>query len=324
MDGEAGAMAGGDAGAAAAGSAADLLGGSGGMPDIPAGTSPQAGTGGEPGGDGGDAGGSGADPDWYNQLSAEGGDGDNPSIRDWVKATGVRDLDGLAKVARDNQKALRESGRIKVPGEGATPEEISAFNKAIGVPDAPTDYTFTAPKDADGNDLPLNAPLIERLQGAAHKAGLPKAGFEAVVQDFIQAQLDEQSTFDREQQSLAQGKVKEWGSEANAKLAAIDTAARALGLNSDQLVAMRNALGADFALDMMSKLGSGMSEDTMILGGRQRFGTSGQEAQAEMDRLKTDTDFQKKLMSGDTASTARWNRLQDAAAAWKAQQPEAA
>ena len=321
MEGEAGATMGGDAGGSAAGSAADLLGAGGAA--AAAGASDQQGTAGGDNAGGGDQN-AGADPDWYSQLSADGGDGDNPSIRDWVKATGVRDLEGLAKVARDNQKALRESGRIKVPGEGATPEEIASFNKAIGVPEAPTDYAITAPKDADGNDLPLNSPLIEKLTAAAHKNGLPKTGFEAVVQEYIQSQLDDQATFDREQQTLAQGKVKEWGSEADAKLAAIDVAARALNLDSKKLVALRNALGADFALDMMAKLGAGMSEDALVTGGRQRFGTSGAEAQAEMDRLKTDTDFQKKLADRDAGALARWDRLQDAAADWKARQSQAA
>jgi hypothetical protein len=319
-----------DGGAAAAGTAADILGtaaaaatgADGGAAAGAEGGAADGGTGAEGGaGDGGADGG--ADPDWYANLSAD-ADGDKPSLRDWVKATGVKDLEGLAKVARDNQAALRESGRIKIPGEGAKPEELAEFRKAIGVPAAAAEYTVTAPKDDAGNDLPLNDELIGRMAESALKHGAPKAVFEGIVSDFIQAQLDEAAEIDTAQKQLAEDTVKGWGKDKDANLAAIDNAARALGIDRNKMVALRNALGADFALDMMAKLGKGMAEDVMITGGSNRFGISGAEAVQEIARLKTDGEFQKKLMAGDPASVARWNRLNEAEAAYEEAKRKAA
>jgi hypothetical protein len=305
-------------GAAAAGTAADLLGGTPPAGDPPAGDPPAGDPpAGDPPADGG------VDPDWYGNLSAD-ADGDKPSLRDWVKATGVKDLDALAKVARDNQAALRESGRIKIPGEGAKPEELAEFRKAIGVPEKAEEYTVAAPKDEAGNDIPLNDELIGRMAESALKHGAPKGVFEGIVSDFIQAQMDEAATADAEQQKIANDTVKAWGADKDAKLAAIDSAARALGLDRNKLVSLRNALGADFALNMMAKLGEGMAEDVMITGGKGRFGVSGAEAKQEIERLKTDPDFQKKLMSGDAAASARWNRLNEAEAAYVEAQRRAA
>ena len=131
---------------------------------------------------GGDQGGGdgGADPDWYNEISAESGQDGTPALRDWLKSAGIKDLDGLAKVARDNQKALRESGRVKIPGEGASEAEVSEWRKAIGVPDEPSGYRLPEFKDADGNPIEMNDDLLTVLADSAHKAGLPKAAYEAV------------------------------------------------------------------------------------------------------------------------------------------------
>ena len=115
----------GNDGNAGAGTVDDLLGGGGGAAaDGAAG----AGGGGDAGaGAGGDAGAAGGDvpADFLALFPADTPDGETASLQDWVKATGVKDVATLAKIARDNQKALRESGRVKIPGEGATPQEIA-------------------------------------------------------------------------------------------------------------------------------------------------------------------------------------------------------
>lgn len=320
-----GAAAGGDAGAGAggagaAGSAADLLGGAGAGADDAAAAA--AAGGGAAGGDGGagaaaagtDVGG-GADPDWYGQLPAETGEGDSASLRDWAKATGIKDIAGLAKIARDNQVALRESGRIKVPGEGAKPEEIAAFRAAIGVPEKADGYVIAAPKDADGQDIPLNTPLIERLAGKALEAGLPKAGFEAVVQDFIQSQIEDQAAADKQQQADAEAVAKGWGSERAAKLEAITSAATTLGLSRDDLLSLRGALGAEKSMSMLARIGQGMAEDVLLTGGSGKFGITAEAAQAEIDKLKLDTAFQAKVMVKGSPEYLRWQRLQDAVGA---------
>ncbi len=307
-------------------------GGAGGVADL-LGTPPAGGDGGAGGGDGGggdggagggDGGDGTADPAWYASLSAEGGDADNPSHRDWVKSAGIKDVDGLAKVARDNMRALRESGRIKVPGEGAKPEEIAEFNKAIGVPDDATGYSIAAPKGADGEDLPLDADLVGRLAESAFKHGAPKAVFEGIAGDFIQMQLDDAAKFDAEQKAAADALVKSWGAGATEKLAAIDRAAKALGITRDEMVAARNAWGAEALMNRLVKLGEGMAEDVMINGGQGKFGVSGAEAQAELTRLKADKEFTAKLMSGDVTAKARWDRLIGAVAAWEDAKAKAA
>lgn len=251
------------------------------------------------------------DPDWYANVSAE-ADGENSSHRDWVKSLKVADIDGLVKIARDNQKALRDSGRVKVPGDDASADEIAAFNKAIGVPDEPGGYVIAAPQDDAGNPVPLDTQLLDALSASAHRHGLPKSAYEAVVGDFIKAQIDSIADADRQAKSEAEAVVKQWGGEATAKLAAIDRAAETLGIGTDDLVALRNAWGSEKALNHLVRLGEGMSEDVMVAGGRVRFGTSGVAAKAELDALKTSKTFDP---VNNTSDKARWDRLNDAIAA---------
>lgn len=329
IDGDGGAGAGAGEGGGSFGGAADLMGGApGGEGGTGAGTGGNDGAGGGEGGAGAAGGGEaqgGSDPDWYQQLSADTPEGEKASLRDWVKAAGVKDITGLAKVARDNQTALRESGRIKVPGEGASEQEVSAFRKAIGVPDTPEGYTLPEVKDADGNAIPLDKALIGKLIPDALELGVPAAAFEGLVSRYVAHQQAEFADFEAERQNDAKDWFRKQGDQGPAKLAAVDAAGRALGLSSDDMISIRNAIGGAKSMEMFSKLGDGMAEDVMLTGGRGRFGITGAEAGAEIkvmrDKLNTDPVFKKEFNTPGSAVRLRYDRLNQAHAEWEAKQP---
>ncbi|MDX3883601.1 MAG: hypothetical protein QHC65_04205 [Sphingomonas sp.] len=294
--------------------AADLLGGGSGGGEVTA--EPDGGAaGGGDGGSGGDGGAGGGAGDFLAMLSGEGGDADNPSNRDWIQAKGFKDLDALVKSYREAERVVRSGARVVLPGAEAKPEEIAAFRAAIGVPEKAADYQFQTPEGVQ-----LNEPMMARLSEAALKHGLPKAAFEGVVADYIQAQLDEAHEERTRQDGLAAAKLKEWGAQKDERMAQVTTAMRHLGLSAADGGALRSALGADRAMEILAKLGAGMSEDTLLTGGKGRFGVSPAEAQAELDRLKGDPDFVKKAVQAGTPENLRWKRLNQAAAEGKAQQ----
>ncbi|WP_404480036.1 hypothetical protein [Novosphingobium sp. BL-52-GroH] len=326
----------GGAGGGGFGGAADLLGGAA----PAAGDSGGGGGAGEGGGEGGggtgggDAG-LGADPDWWGTLSAE-AEGEAAANRDYVKSKGWKSPDDAIKSYREAERALRDGGRIKVPGEGASAEEVSAFNKAIGVPENIEGYVLPDVKDADGNSIPLDDSLLGKLLPKALERGVPAAAMNGLVADFVQLQLDDVAQFDADAKKAAQAWVTAQGQQSTEKLAAIDAAGRALGFTSQDMVAIRNALAASNgpeagvakALDAFTKLGQGMAEDTIITGGRGRFGVTGREAQGELDAMKaqagTDKAYGQKVQTPGTPENARWNRLQESAAEWQRQQDRAA
>jgi hypothetical protein len=84
------------------------------------------------------------------------------------------------------------------------------------------------------------------------------------------------------------------------------------------MAGLRSGLGADRALGLLARLGAGMAEDVLITGGSNRFGVSGAEAQAELDRLKGDAEFVAKAMKAGTPERTRWERLNRQAAEYQA------
>jgi hypothetical protein len=251
----------------------------------------------------------GADPDWYTTLNGQAGEGETASHRDWVKSKGFKDLDGLVKSARDTEKSLRESGRIKVPGEGATAEDVSAFHKAIGVPDDPTGYEVKLPENAEG--LELKTALLDRLAAKAHALGAPKGVFEGIAGEYIEAVIAEHLDQVSAQDAQRDAKFKEWGALKDEKLADCSAAARALGLTRADIASMQSALGSGRLFDVLSKIGSGMAEDTLVQGGRARFTQSKAELQGRIDGMKKDADIVAKIAIAGTPERVQYDRLVD-------------
>lgn len=296
------------------GSADDLLGG--------AGDGGEGGVGGQgdesdaDGGGGGDddASGEGGDAAFLETLSAE-GEGEEPSLRDWAKSAGVKDVNHMAKLLRENMKAVRDSGRIKVPGEGASAEEIATFQKAIGVPEKPEDYKLPVLKDAEGNDVEMNSDKLAAIATIAHKHGIPAMALEATLQEIAEADAIELSNSEGEIQRRAEAHAKKWGDKRAENTANINAAATALGLTREELLAARAAWGPERALDVFAKLGAGISEDTMVDGGtRTRFGVSGAEAQKQLDEKMGDREWAKKAAVPGTPQNAEYERLNNAIA----------
>lgn len=305
-------------GGANGGGASDLLGGATGA----AGGGADGGQGGGANdggaGDGqGGAGGAGEAPDWFGNVSDKPGEGETTSNRDYLAAKGVKDLDGLVKMTRDTEKALRENGRVKVPGEGAKPEEVAAFHAAIGVPDSVEGYQVEAPEG-----VKLDDSVIGALRESALKNGTPAGAFKGLVSDFVKIQIEQADAAKQEQDAQAAAWMKEQGGKTDEQIAHINSAARSLGLTKEDMSWFRGMPGGTGrALGLLAKLGSGMAEDVLTTGGSNRFGITGSEAQAEIDRLKGDDDFQAKNKPG-SPERARWDRLNRQAAEYKAAKDE--
>lgn len=297
------------------GGAADLIGGAatGGEAGGAAAAAPDGGAGGAATTtEGGQAGEGGAAPDWFANVSDKVGEGETASNRDWLSSLGVKDLDGLVKVARDNQRAVRESGRIKVPGEGAQADEVTAFHRAIGVPEKAEGYEIKGPEGVQ-----LNEAVLGQLAEAGVKYGVPKGAFQGLVNDFIQIQMADADAERARQDGLASEWVKSQGAKADEQIAHVNSAVRALELTKADMAGLRTGMGADRALGLLAKLGAGMAEDVMITGGSNRFGVSGAEAQTELNRLKSDAAFMSKATKDGTPERQRWDRLNRQAAEYQ-------
>jgi hypothetical protein len=217
-----------------------------------------------------------------------------------------------------------------VPGEGAKPEELAAFNKAIGVPEKAEDYKIVLPEGVKEDELDMD--LIGPLREQALNAGIPAKGFEALVKGVIEKQLDTLQSSSRAETENRDELLKEWGAQKDAKMADVNNAMRALGLNRSDVAALQRGFALQYgepgsrrALELLQKLGAGVAEDTLLGGnGPRRFGITGAEAQREIDKLVGDREFGEKLSRKDPEAVARWDRLNGAVAAEKDREARAA
>jgi hypothetical protein len=104
-------------------------------------------------------------PGWQDKLSEE----YRPT------AANYRDLPSLVKSLVETKRMAsgKLDGYIKVPGEGATPEEVAAYRKAQGVPDAPDGYELKKPDGELGNFY--NEEEVKAFAAKAAELGLTKA-----------------------------------------------------------------------------------------------------------------------------------------------------
>lgn len=104
-----------------------------------------------------------AAPDWRTVLA-----GDNAD--DLKLLEGVAEPATFLKRFRDTRKALTESGRVRLPGEGADDETLAEWRKAFGVAEKPDAYEITA-KAQDGYEPSDNdKALLGRLSTKLHEA----------------------------------------------------------------------------------------------------------------------------------------------------------
>jgi hypothetical protein len=297
-----------DAGAAAAAAAAG--GGDGGQGGGGAGAAAAV------GGDGGQGGA--GDPDWFAMLSPDTIEGDSASNLDWVKAKGFKDLDGLVKAHRSAEKGLHSDGRIKVPGEGSSAEELAAFRTAIGVPEAADGYEVKLPETDGASGLELDGALIGKLASIAHDAGIPKTGFEAIANAYVEQQVEAHLANVAKQNEETQAKFAEWGKGKDQKLADCNAAARALGITKTDIATLQTSWGSGKVFDILAKIGGGIAEDVLTTGGTGRFGISPAEAQSEINRIKSDPALSAKVRIKGSPEHQRWNRLLGIVAGGKA------
>ena len=74
-------------------------------------------------------------------------------------------------------------GMVKIPGEGATPEEIAAYRKAHGVPETPDGYALTIPE----NDKEGFEAIAKEVKAAAHETGIAPSKLASVWDKVVPA-----------------------------------------------------------------------------------------------------------------------------------------
>jgi hypothetical protein len=129
------------------------------------------------------AGGGGAGPAWHESIVTKGADG-SESLTDFATWKDKAPAP-LVKFITDNMTAARAKteGMIKVPGEGATAEEIAAYHKAIGVPEKEDEYGYQLPEGLAEDAV--DKAKIDAWRKEFKAAGIPKATAEKILNKYL-------------------------------------------------------------------------------------------------------------------------------------------
>jgi hypothetical protein len=188
-------------------------------------------------------------------------------IRSAPELAKYTDVAALAKGHLNQSKLVgaKTEGLVKVPGEGASPEDIAAFNKARGVPDAPNGYTFKRPQLAAV--LGWNEKAEQDFAAAAHKSGYTPAQAQAAV-DFYGSMLQAQHDADRQIEKQAGLDLRnEWGANYEANLGVANRALSQYGGNDLIEFLHTSKLGADPRMvKAWAKVGADLMESGYVSG----------------------------------------------------------
>lgn len=173
-----------------------------------------------------------------------------------------KSLHDLGKSYLEAQRTIsqRQEGMVKVPGQEATPDEIAAFRRAIGAPEAPDGYKLDGIKLPEG--IELQDDLLTPFREFALKEGIPAATFAKLIEfhaDFESRKLAEvNAQFEDMQKSGADELRKEWGPRFEQRSMLANRAAATFDIPEDH-----PAMKDPTILRALARVAEGMSEDKL-------------------------------------------------------------
>jgi hypothetical protein len=169
---------------------------------------------------GGASNGGGLDGENRNVTSVNGGSAS--TVQNWREgfdgelgefASRFASVKDVTQAALDLRKA--NSSMIRVPSEGAKPEEIKAFHSKIGVPEKAADYKFDLGREPTDTDKVV----IGKVADVFHAHGVPAAAATAVskaVADLAAAQMAEEDRVAKANRETADAALKkDWGADTD-------------------------------------------------------------------------------------------------------------
>jgi hypothetical protein len=258
--------------------------------------------------------------------SAEGGgswfaglDGDTQG---WLENKGWTAENGLTQMVRAHRSLESMIGRDKVvwPKDAQDKSAWAEIHRRMGVPETWEDYGLL-PLGPDGKpDAAADRAYADGMAQVLHKLGIGKETATALASEHakLQAVLTaaDNDAFQRSSAQDFDNLRREWGGEADHRLAAAQRAARAFGLEPASLGKIERAIGTRAMLSLLSEIGIAVSEDRGT--GAGGFGAGGwltpEAANARLVELRGDQDWTRRYFAGDKSAIAEYDRLISAVA----------
>lgn len=239
-----------------------------------------------------------------------------PTWRDGIADVKLREhaarfttVDALVQANLDSRAMLSKA--IVPPGKDAKPEEVTAYRKALGVPDKAEDYKFATPagREATDADKAFQGAMAKLFHGAnvsAEQAKSLNEGWNAYVEATVAAEKAADEKFATETTAALKSK---WGAEYDKNMAFANRAAAKI--YGDKLADVRAIQTKDgrFVLDhpafveAFATIGREMGED--------RIGPALSDADKTTIQQQIDALQQQKAEAQSRGDSAKAQQLAD-------------
>lgn len=257
---------------------------------------------GNPGGDVAAQGNVAPQGNWYDSY------GDD--VKGLAQVKGWKDPADVVSSYANLEKLLGadKAGRgLVLPKDDADPSEWGQVYDKLGRPQSADEYKLPVPEGDTGEFAKLAAGKFHEL-GLTAKQAEALAGWYNEQAGGIQAKQGEMmaQNAERELAELQQA----WGKDYDANIEAGRRAARQFEVSEDMLTAIEGSIGTKAMLEMFSKIGKGLGEDSFVNGNQSNaFGMSPEAARVRIGQLKADKEWAGKYLSGNADARAEMERL---------------
>ena len=220
--------------------------------------------------------------------------------------------DTLAKYKSvpDMAKALANANaligkKLGVPNEKSSPEEITAFRKAMGVPDTLDDYKF-AP-DALPEGVTWDDEMAKPYAAIAYKHNIPPGAMKELVTEHAKFEAFKlqslQATLEKQRSEAVGTLQKEWGNEFDKNIGLAKQAAKMAGVNANS-----HGFSDPEVVRGFVRMAQMMSEDKMGRGMQSAEIMTGQARAMDIMR-NAENPWHKRYQEGDREAVSLVNSL---------------
>jgi hypothetical protein len=209
------------------------------------------------------------------------------------------------KSVPDMAKALANANaligkKLGVPNEKSSPEEVSAFRRAMGVPESLEEYKFAPETLPEG--MTWSDDMAKPYAEIAHKHGIPPAAMKELVNQHARTEMFKleaiQATYEKQRTEAVATLQKEWGNEFGKNIGLAKQAAKIAGVDSNS-----HGFSDPEVVRGFVRMAQMMSEDKV---GRSMGSTEFMTGSARAKDIMSNPDntWHKRYMEGDREAAA--------------------
>jgi hypothetical protein len=232
----------------------------------------------------------------------------NPDVKTWVASKGYADPEAVAQSAWHFEKlhGVPPDQLLKLPKVGADAAEWGPVYDKLGRPKDAASYTIPVPDGDDGA-------FAKTASAWFHETGLTQSQAEKLAakwNEHIGGLTKTQTETQTAKHTEEVGRLKaEWGPQFDSNSILADRAGAEFGMTTEQLQALKQAMGPAAAMKFLHAIGSKVGSDAAIIGGDGKTpgfgGMTPAQAQAKIAELQKDKGFAARFNHSDVSSRDR-------------------